>query len=130
MKLVDQYMTIFFNFKTTSIHLHPLQVENCNSNSRLVGGEDDNGKFRLERVNINYTFYMALIPQLIICIFVNFITSVVSLMKYFVTHPTKLEGSHISFRKVIDDMEEESKKASLPVGLTKIPSLTLSLISM
>ena len=43
-------MAIFFRFSTTSNHFHPLQVENCNSNSRLVVGEDDNGKFRLERV--------------------------------------------------------------------------------
>ena len=48
MKQVYQYMTIFFNFNTTS---NPLQVENCNSNSRLVVDEDDNGKFRPERVN-------------------------------------------------------------------------------
>ena len=50
MKLVYQYMAIFSNFLTTSNHLHPLQVENCDSNSRLVVDEDDNGKFRLERV--------------------------------------------------------------------------------
>ena len=51
MQLVYQYMAIFFNFSPTSNHLHPLQVENCDSNSRLVVYEDDNGKFRLERVN-------------------------------------------------------------------------------
>ena len=51
MKLAYQYMVIFFNFSTTSNHLHPLQVENCDSNSRLVVDEDDSGKFRLERVN-------------------------------------------------------------------------------
>ena len=51
MKLVYQYMTIFFNFSLTPNHLHPLQVENCGSNSRLVVDEDDNGKFRVERVN-------------------------------------------------------------------------------
>ena len=39
-----------FNFHTTSNHLHLLQVENCDSNSRLVVDEDDNGKFRPERV--------------------------------------------------------------------------------
>ena len=50
MKLVYKYMAIFFNFSPTSNHLHPLQVENCDSNSRLVVDEDDNGKFRLERV--------------------------------------------------------------------------------
>ena len=50
MKLAYQYMAIFFNFSPTSNHLHPLQVENCDSNSRLVVDEDDNGKFRLERV--------------------------------------------------------------------------------
>ena len=50
-KLFYQYMAIFFNFSPILNHLHPLQVENCDSNSRLVVGEDDNGKFRLERVN-------------------------------------------------------------------------------
>ena len=51
MKLVYQYMTIPFTFSPTSSHFHPLQVENCGSNSWLVVDEDDNGKFRLERVN-------------------------------------------------------------------------------
>ena len=46
MKLFYQYMVIFFAFSPTSNHLHPLQVENCDSNSRLVVDEDD----RLERV--------------------------------------------------------------------------------
>ena len=50
-KLIYQYMVIFFIFQTTSSHLHPLQVENCDSNSRLVVNEDDNGKLRPERVN-------------------------------------------------------------------------------
>ena len=50
MRLVYQYMLIFFNFKITSNHLHSLQVENCDSNSRLVKDEDDYGKFRPERV--------------------------------------------------------------------------------
>ena len=52
MKLVYQYMAIFFNFSFTSNHLHTLQIENCDSNSRLVVDEDDNGKFKLERVNV------------------------------------------------------------------------------
>ena len=43
-------MVISFNFSPTSSHLHQQQVENCDSNSRLVVDEDDNGKFRLERV--------------------------------------------------------------------------------
>ena len=43
MKLVHQYMAIFFNFPPTASHLRPLQV--------LVVDEDDNGQlFRLERV--------------------------------------------------------------------------------
>ena len=46
-------MAILINFSSTSSHLHPLQVENCGSNSRLVVDEDDNGKFRLERVKSN-----------------------------------------------------------------------------
>ena len=53
LKLVYQYMAIFFNFSFISSHLYPLQVENCDSNSRLVVNEDDNGKFRLEKVNGN-----------------------------------------------------------------------------
>ena len=44
LKLIYQYMVIFFNFSPTSNHLHPLQVKNCDSNSRLVVDEDDNGK--------------------------------------------------------------------------------------
>ena len=43
-------MVIFLNFKTISSHLHPLQVENCSSNSRLVVDEDEYCKFRIERV--------------------------------------------------------------------------------
>ena len=50
MKLVYQYMAIFFNFSSTSNHLHPLQVENCDSNSQLVVDEDDYGKLRPERI--------------------------------------------------------------------------------
>ena len=58
MKLVYQYMTIFFNFSPTSNHLYPLQAENCDSNSRLVVDEDYNGKLRLERVNYHsYSIY-------------------------------------------------------------------------
>ena len=41
----------FFYSPPTSSRFHPLQVENCDSNSRLVVDEDDNGKFRIERVN-------------------------------------------------------------------------------
>ena len=47
-------MVIFFNLSPTSSHLHPLQVENCDSNSRLVVDEVDNGKLRLERVKAIY----------------------------------------------------------------------------
>ena len=50
MKLVYQCMAIFFIFSPISNHLHPLQAENCDSNSRLVVDDDDDGKFRLERV--------------------------------------------------------------------------------
>ena len=53
-KLVYQYIAIFFNFSPISSHLHPLQVENCDSNWRLVVDEDDNGKLRLERVKHHY----------------------------------------------------------------------------
>ena len=55
MKVVYQYMAMFMNFSPTSNPLHPLQVENCDSDSRLVVDEDDNGKLRLERVNNHYS---------------------------------------------------------------------------
>ena len=42
MKLVYQCMAIFFDLSPTSSHVYPLQVENCDSNSRLVVDEDDN----------------------------------------------------------------------------------------
>ena len=45
-----------FMNKPTFSHLHPLQVGNCDSNSRLVVNEDDNSKFRLGRVN--YIIYL------------------------------------------------------------------------
>ena len=48
MKLFYQFMAIFFNFSPTSNHLHPLQVENCDSNSQLVVDEDDNVKSGLK----------------------------------------------------------------------------------
>ena len=60
MELVYQYMAISCNFSPTSNHLHPLQVENCDSNSRLVVDEDDNGKFRLERVKTSILQSVAL----------------------------------------------------------------------
>ena len=47
MKLPNKYIGIFFNFHPFSSHLYPLQVENC---ARVVVDEDDNGKFRFERV--------------------------------------------------------------------------------
>ena len=56
MKLVYQSMAIFFKLSNTPSHLHPLHVENCASNSRLVVGKDDNGKFRLERVKHSFHF--------------------------------------------------------------------------
>ena len=42
-----------------SLIFHPLQVENCDSNSRLVVDEDDKSKFKLERVKINPNPYNA-----------------------------------------------------------------------
>ena len=66
MKLFYQCMAIFFFFSLTSNHLHRLQVENCDSKSRLVVDEDDNGKFRLERVNVGWT---SVISTSCLCLF-------------------------------------------------------------
>ena len=41
MKLFFEYIVIFFHLFPTSNHLHQLQVENYDSNSRLVVYEDD-----------------------------------------------------------------------------------------
>ena len=35
----NQYIAIFINLSPSVCHLHPLQVENCDSNSRLVVDE-------------------------------------------------------------------------------------------
>ena len=43
MKLVYQYMAIFFICSPTSNHLHPLQVKNCDSNSLFAVDEDGGG---------------------------------------------------------------------------------------
>ena len=51
----------FLKFFTNFSHLHPLQVETCDSNSWLVVDEDDNGKFRLERVNLTTMKYFSII---------------------------------------------------------------------
>ena len=56
-------MAIFLNFSSTSSHLHPLLVENCDSNSRLVVDEDDNGKFRPERVKAHISFPITVIES-------------------------------------------------------------------
>ena len=50
-------MVTFFNFSPTSNHLHPLQAENCDSNSRLVVDEDDNGKSGLKRLKHTSTLF-------------------------------------------------------------------------
>ena len=63
-KLVYQYMTIFFIFSPTLNHLHPLQVENCDSNSRLVVDENDNVESSLKGLTAGldyiYLFYFLL----------------------------------------------------------------------
>ena len=60
MKLVYQYIAIYSNFSPTLNHFHPLQVENCDSNSRLVVDEDDKGKLRFERVNTPDVLFLIL----------------------------------------------------------------------
>ena len=60
-------MVIFINFSSTSNHLHSLQVENCDGNSQLVVNEDDNGKFRLERVKFTCMLPMVLNRKIVNC---------------------------------------------------------------
>ena len=49
---------IVFHLPPTSNHLHPIQVEKCDSNSRLVVEEGDNGKSRLEKIKVLFRLYM------------------------------------------------------------------------
>ena len=94
MKLVYQYMAIFFNFSPTLNHLHPLQAENCDSNSRLVVDEDENGKLRLERVN--YHSYIVFITYLLYFFVIN-----IDLIIHISMHTAMLSQmniSHITYR--------------------------------
>ena len=46
-------MAIFFNLPLISGRLHPRQVENCDSNSRLVVDENDNGNVRVKSLKLH-----------------------------------------------------------------------------
>ena len=70
--------SIFFHLSPTLSQIHPLQVENCDSNSRLVVDEDDSGKLRLERVK--YRFVGIAIKRL--CT-LNFVKKTVSCLSVF-----------------------------------------------
>ena len=56
--VLKQFVT---HLSLTSSHLHPLQVENCDSNSPLVVNDDDNGILRLENV-IDKLYYLVDLP--------------------------------------------------------------------
>ena len=64
MKLFYKYMAIFFKLSPSLSHSHPLQVENCDSNSRLVVDEDDNGKPRLERIKLDIDILLTNLPHI------------------------------------------------------------------
>ena len=57
MKLVHNtcQFSFFFTFLPTSNHLHPLEDENCDRNSRLVVDEDDNVKSGLKGLNFHFS---------------------------------------------------------------------------
>ena len=67
--------SIFFHLSPTLSHFHPLLVENCGSNSRLVVDENDNGKFRLQRVNHT--------RGNVSCLLGSWPISCISVLKYF-----------------------------------------------
>ena len=57
---------IFFHLSPTLSHFHPLQIENCGSNSRLVVDENDNGKLGLERVKpLSYVHHFYFNPLVV-----------------------------------------------------------------
>ena len=47
MKPFYQHSQILFDLSFISSHLHPIQVENCDSNSPLVVDKENNGKLRV-----------------------------------------------------------------------------------
>ena len=60
-------MAIFFNFSPTSSHLHPLQVENCGSNSRLVNSGSKGLKIDNDvnnKIVVNFTSFGKLFLKL------------------------------------------------------------------
>ena len=66
-------MVIFIIFTFSSNHLHPVQVENSDSNSRLVVDEDDNAKSGLKGLMIlscdsHNNKLFALVKLLCICL--------------------------------------------------------------
>ena len=48
---------IFFSLATHFESSYPLQVEDCDSNTRFVVDEDDNGKLSLERVKPHHNYW-------------------------------------------------------------------------
>ena len=66
MTLFYKDMVVFFHLSPTTSHLHPLQAENCDTNSRLVVDKDENGKFRLERVNKEKIIYAVLLTLILL----------------------------------------------------------------
>ena len=67
MKLLYHGNLIFLNYPPISNHLYPLQVENCDSNSRLVVDEDDNGKFKLERFKLTTSYQAQDVETMLVC---------------------------------------------------------------
>ena len=64
MKLVYQVMAISLNFSHTSTHLLPLQVENCDSNSRLAVDEDDYGNSGLKGLRRSRNFELQMTEKI------------------------------------------------------------------
>ena len=67
-------------FSPTSNHLHPLHVENCDSNSRHVVDEDDNGKFRVKPSSTSSVICLLML----LSVPVEFIIFVLSTLVFFV----------------------------------------------
>ena len=113
MKLFYEYMVILFNLSPTLSHLHPLQVEDCDSNSRLVVDEDDNVKSDLEGLTLLLGLYASLTfsrPS----VFHDFrsITKMITLYNYsdilyfntnaFFTHMSNTSGININVLQKIN----------------------------
>ena len=106
-KITDFFMILAwaspFNISPTSSHLHPIQVENCDSNSWLVVDEEDNGKFKifLYKHRDHYKCLNYLFP-----LYLNIYLMDLCTLIFFLS----VRGSTLDFRICSSDVKSQSPR--------------------